>query len=192
MNQAIVEWWEVTPDGIRGQIAHRTIAEHFEAMRRKEKAPNIERRYVRKVGDREYVRVLRCEPEARLDMPDEAIALTIGFNIGPLSKNQHTHPRVRAKRVRACRLVTRFTWELAGRPKSAVPVRVHYVVRRARALDLFNLHSAMDAIIDGLFVKAITPDDNAKWVHPGNILSQETAPEWLFEEEVEVWAVPLS
>jgi hypothetical protein len=61
-------------------------------------------------------------------------------------------------------LVARAYWVKAGKPVSDSPVNVHVTIRRARSLDNDNAIASLKPLIDGLFKKAITPDDSSKWV----------------------------
>jgi hypothetical protein len=64
-------------------------------------------------------------------------------------------------------------WYAAGRPRSGVPVKVDVTIFRGRRIDAANAWAALKHVMDGIFVKALTPDDGEKWVRLGT-LHQDT------------------
>lgn len=76
-------------------------------------------------------------------------------------------------------------WVQAGKPKAQTPVIVSVIVRRGKQLDEDNARASLKAVFDGLFKKAITPDDSPAWVKLGT-LTQEIDKRWKYAAEVEI------
>lgn len=76
-------------------------------------------------------------------------------------------------------------WVKAGKPKAQSAVTVSVVVRRGHMLDEDNARASLKAVFDGLFKKAITPDDSPQWVRLGT-LTQEIDKRWKYAPEVEI------
>jgi hypothetical protein len=79
----------------------------------------------------------------------------------------------------------RTVWREAGKPVSASPVTVNVTIRRGRLLDEDNARASLKAVFDGLFKKAITPDDSPQWVKLGT-LTQEINKRWKLKPEIEI------
>jgi hypothetical protein len=109
--------------------------------------------------------------------------ITVHYDIRDLSPNLRLHWRARAKRTKQAREVARLAWIQAGKPTTDAPVRVSMIVRRARQMDQANLWSAAKACLDGVFVKAFTPDDGPKWLTLGEV-RQESGKAWKERPEV--------
>jgi hypothetical protein len=56
-------------------------------------------------------------------------------------------------------------------------------------MDQANLWGGLKSVMDGLFVRAITPDDSERWVELGSV-SQSIGAEWKGREEVEFFIEP--
>lgn len=98
----------------------------------------------------------------------------------------------RLHRVRDRMRVTKFhretayrVWLEAGRPKSGKPVTIDVIVRRGRVMDQGNIWAGLKHVIDGIFKKALTPDDSEKWLRLGRI-EQQTGGKWRYMPEVEI------
>jgi hypothetical protein len=78
-----------------------------------------------------------------------------------------------------------YVWVKAGKPKARSLVTVSVIVRRGHMLDEDNARASLKAVFDGLFKKAITPDDSPEWVRLGT-LTQEINKRWKYAPEVEI------
>lgn len=118
---------------------------------------------------------------------EKVAEITVNFDIGRTRENllRRKHWSYRSREMGAARLHAHCAWVLAGCPTSAGPVRVSLVIRRARAMDNANCWTAAKALLDGIFVKALTPDDSPKWVSLGE-LRQEISREHKGRESVVV------
>lgn len=123
--------------------------------------------------------------------------------------------RVIQRAREAMRLRCEIAYRDAGEPEWEVPVEVDVLVRRGTAMDEDNLRAAMKAGCDSLFKrklqvlapgsretgkreyiwiprKAITLDDNRKWVRWG-VLEQQIGSQWKGTEEfvLTIWPTPV-
>lgn len=95
------------------------------------------------------------------------------------------HWAQRAKIMRLARETAHFYWAAAGKPIAAGKVRVSLICRRGRTMDSANIVGGAKPILDGIFVKAMTPDDSPKYVELGGV-TQETGKRWKGAEELEL------
>ncbi len=94
------------------------------------------------------------------------------------------HWAQRAKLMKAARKLAADCWQAAGSPVSAVKVRVSVISRRGRVMDTCNVVGGLKPLLDGVFVKAMTPDDGPKWLELGGV-TQITGKQWRDAPEVE-------
>jgi hypothetical protein len=105
-------------------------------------------------------------------------------------RRRHAHWRARGEMNRRARETAWAAWVQAGQPTFPVPVKASVTIRRARQMDLTNAIGGLKPVIDGLFVKAIVPDDGGKWFRLGEV-QLVTGKEWSGREEVEFVVTPL-
>jgi hypothetical protein len=115
----------------------------------------------------------------------EICRLTIPVDVNDANPN-------RLKKLRQKMRVTKFhretaykAWLAAGKPKSAGPVMIDVIVRRGRVMDQGNIWAGLKHVIDGIFKKALTPDDSEKWLRLGRI-EQQTGGRWRYAPEIEI------
>ena len=108
----------------------------------------------------------------------------------PVDVNEANPNRLRTLRQRM--RVTKYhrdtahkVWLEAGKPKSTVPVTIDVIIRRGRTMDQGNIWAGLKHVIDGIFKKALTPDDSEKWLRLGRI-EQETGGKWRYAPEIEI------
>lgn len=99
-------------------------------------------------------------------------SIIVPIDIAPLASNQTAfkHHGTKSKRFNKARTDAWHCWVAAGRPTTVPghwPVTVEAVVRRADALDEYNIPEACKRLIDAIFVDAATPDDQPKYVRLG-------------------------
>lgn len=118
-------------------------------------------------------------------MPD-AIRIVVPWDPNRTSENRVASANrfARSHLMKTAKELARMAWLAAGKPTSAVPVRVSVIVRRGRRMDDWNIPGACKPLIDGLFVRGVTPDDGPRWVHLGGV-RQETGKRWAGREECE-------
>ena len=83
----------------------------------------------------------------------------------------------RARIARVHREAAWLCWHKAGRPVARCRVRLDVTLYRGRTMDEFNALACVKHVIDGLCVKALTPDDSPTWVAHGTI-TQQTGPDY--------------
>lgn len=115
----------------------------------------------------------------------EICRLILPIDPGPMSPNKRTNWRKLAKLKSDAWKAARWIWLEAGKPKSDVPIRVSYIVRRARRLDDDNAILGLKSARDALFNDAITPNDTPDWVLTAG-LDQEIGPQWKARPETVV------
>ena len=111
--------------------------------------------------------------------------LTVPIDPAQTAHNQRLHWGTRAARNRASRDAARWAWIAAGSPVASRRIRVSVTLRRPRPLDPANVWDGLKPALDGLFTRAMTPDDSARWVELGAIRQERAeAPsvEFLVEE----------
>lgn len=103
------------------------------------------------------------------------------------SPNRRRKVRTYIQHSTAHKQLAQVAWRKAKRPVAPgpFPITVNVIVRRGNRMDEFNAWAGMKHVIDGLFVKAITPDDSAKYVRQGSI-TIEVGPQWKKFPHVEV------
>lgn len=123
----------------------------------------------------------------------EPIVITVPWDVARTADNRTRrggHWAQRAKVVKTAREIARNCWQLAGSPTSDVPVRVSVLCRRGRTMDTCNIVGGLKPVLDGVFVKALTPDDTPKWLTLGQV-AQETGKQWKGAEEVVLTVEPV-
>lgn len=68
---------------------------------------------------------------------------------------------------------------------AAGKVRVSVITRRGRLMDTCNVVGGLKPLLDGIFVKAMTPDDSPRWLELGSV-RQITGKQWRDMPEVEL------
>ncbi len=68
-----------------------------------------------------------------------------------------------------------WAWIAAGRPRAPGAVLVTLLIRRAEWMDLDGALSGCKPVIDGLFRKAITPNDSPVWIRSVTVLQERRA-----------------
>ena len=91
--------------------------------------------------------------------------LVVHFDVALCSQNRACKLRDKMRAKKQARKAGWEAWLEAGRPTSSVPVDVRLINCRSRTMDEFNFGGACKHIVDGIFVKALTPDDSPEWVH---------------------------
>lgn len=91
--------------------------------------------------------------------------MVVHFDVALCSQNRACKLRDKMRAKKQARKAGWEAWIEAGRPTSSVPVNVRLINCRTRTMDEFNFGGACKHIVDGIFVKALTPDDSPEWVH---------------------------
>lgn len=95
---------------------------------------------------------------------------TIPVDVGLLSPNKYKRNwRARAAVTRAQRDDARMVWMGSGKPRAHLPVRIDAVIYRYGNLDPANRWACLKAVIDGLCIEALTPNDTQTWIRLGEI-----------------------
>lgn len=118
----------------------------------------------------------------------EIVRFTVPVDVNEAAQNKRMHWRKRANVVAAHRRAANAIWMKAGKPTAAEsewPVTVNAIIRRGRAIDEWNAPGCLKHVIDGAFVKAFTPDDDARFVLMGTV-TQEIGKQWRKAPEVEI------
>lgn len=118
-----------------------------------------------------------------------SIRIIVPWDVSRTAENKTRrggHWAQRAKIMRLARETAHFAWAAAGKPVAAGKVRVSVTTRRARVMDVCNIVGGLKPILDGVFVKAMTPDDGPKWLELGAV-TQVSAKQWKGREEVELF-----
>lgn len=76
-------------------------------------------------------------------------------------------------------------WLAAGKPRSESPVMIDVFIRRGRVMDQLNIWAGLKYVLDGIFNKALTPNDSEKWLRLGRV-EQQTGGKWKYAPEVEI------
>ncbi len=114
-----------------------------------------------------------------------AIHIIVPVDAQQASPNQrHGHWRQSAKIKREFKDAAYLCWIAAGRPKADGPVNVNIIIRRGRCIDKDNAIACCKSLIDGLFNKAVTPNDGQEWILNYTV-NQETGRVWQYQPEVE-------
>lgn len=101
------------------------------------------------------------------------------------SPNRRRKLRSYLRAKKAHRLAAQVAWHQAGKPVAVGRICVDVIVRRGRTMDEDNARAGLKHIFDGLFKRAITPDDSREYVELG-ALRMETGAHWKARPEVEV------
>ncbi len=118
-------------------------------------------------------------------MAKELCRIIVPVDVNDANPNRIRNLRQRMSVTRLHRDTARLCWLRAGKPTSSKPVEIDIIVRRGRRLDQLNIWAAMKHIVDGIFVKALTPDDSEKWLTPGKI-EQQIERRFTYTPEVEI------
>ena len=113
-----------------------------------------------------------------------AIHITVPVDPQKASPNQRGHWAKLAKVKKEFRDAAHLCWLAAGRPKAEGPVNVNVIIRRGRLIDQDNALACCKSLIDGLFNKAVTPNDSREWILNYTV-NQETGRVWQYQPEVE-------
>jgi len=97
----------------------------------------------------------------RFDIPVDAGALSP-------NKNMRNH-QARARITREHRDAAWMTWRAAGKPRTTHRVRLDAIICRYGALDPTNRWACLKAIVDGICIGALTPNDTASNVQAGEV-----------------------
>ena len=117
----------------------------------------------------------------------EPIRLVIPWDVSRTSENRTRrggHWSQRSRVMKQARELARLIWLEAGSPVSPVAVRVSIISRRGRQMDITNIVGGAKPLLDGIFVRGLTPDDGPKWVELGSV-RQENGARYRGNEEVE-------
>lgn len=118
----------------------------------------------------------------------EIVRFIVPVDVNEAAQNRMMHWRKRANVAAAHRHAANVIWMKAGKPTAAeveLPVTVNAIIRRGRKIDEFNAPACLKHVIDGLFVDAFTPNDDARFVLMGTI-TQEIGAKWKKAPEVEL------
>lgn len=113
--------------------------------------------------------------------------ITVPWDPHRTSDNEirRVHWSERHKRYEIAKTLARAVWALADWPRSAGKVRASFVIRRGRQMDPANVIGGLKPVIDGLFVRGITPDDSAKYLEIGSV-RVESGKQWRDRPEIVV------
>jgi hypothetical protein len=119
----------------------------------------------------------------------ELIRIILPRDILPLAQNQSAfrHAGTNSRLRKASARDAYNCWVAAGKPTTLPehwPVRLDIIVRRSAQVDHYNIHGACKWMIDALFKEAITPDDNPRFLEPGETV-QQISRDYLHRPEVE-------
>lgn len=111
--------------------------------------------------------------------------LIIPVDVNDANPNRLRTLRQKMRVTKYHRETARTAWIAAGKPKSTVPVIIDIIIRRGRTMDQGNIWAGLKHVIDGIFKKALTPDDSEKWLRLGRI-EQQTGGKWRYAPEIEI------
>lgn len=115
----------------------------------------------------------------------ELCRLIVPVDVNDANPNRLRSLRQRMRVTKLHRDTARLIWLRAGKPRSTGPVEIDLIVRRGRRLDQLNIWAAMKHVVDGIFVKGLTPDDSEKWLRPGKV-EQQIERRFTYMPEVEI------
>ena len=116
------------------------------------------------------------------------VRIVVPWDVSKTAENKTRrggHWSQRARIMRQAREAAYFAWLQAVKPVAPGKVRVSVTTRRARVMDVCNIVGGLKPVLDGIFVKAMTPDDGPKWLELGAV-TQVSAKQWKGREEVEL------
>ena len=115
----------------------------------------------------------------------ELCRLIVPVDINDANPNRLRNLRQRMRVTKLHRDTARLSWLRAGKPVATGRVEIDLIVRRGRRLDQSNVWSAMKHILDGIFNRALTPNDSEKWLRLGGI-EQQIERRYTYMPEVEI------
>lgn len=117
-------------------------------------------------------------------MQSSEIRIIVPVDVNEANPNRLKHIGRKIRVTKKHREAAHLAWIAAGKPTSQGPVVLDVIVRRGRVMDQGNIWAGLKHAIDGVFKKALTPDDSQKWLRLGAI-EQETGGKWTYQPEVE-------
>lgn len=115
------------------------------------------------------------------------VCIVIPWDVSRTAENttrRGGHWSQRARVMKSAREVAYLCWVMAGSPEAGCKVRVNVTCRRGRQMDTCNIVGGIKPLLDGVFVKAMTPDDSPRWLELGCV-TQVTGKQWRGAEQVE-------